>query len=421
MSLLYSLGVRAYAIGANVAALFSAKAKARVEGAKSALKDLPNTSSDRACYWMHCASVGEFEQGRPLWDMLMLNEPEARFVLSFFSPSGHSVFTIKGDVGEVVYLPWDIGSNASEFISRLSPKLAIFVKYEWWLGYFEALAVQDVPTIVISAAFRQNQPFFRPNLIQNDYRKALASVDQIFVQDQSSATLLSEIGQQNFSITGDTRMDRTLGNREQVLDHQLLTAWAEKSKYLLVAGSTWIPDVEIIAEALKRNEDLRLIIAPHEIDNNTIGRTMMRLSAVPNMSSITLSALQEPHNAKDIDTYRAIIVNSIGLLSKLYRLGHIAYIGGGFGAGIHNTLEAMVYGIPLAFGPKHQKFQEAIALVEQNIASVVVNAEDLSTFVDKYSHVDSRKEVLAKAETYIKQNRGATQRIWDYLIERKLI
>ena len=422
MSLLYKLGVRAYAIGAHVVALFSPKAKARVSGAQKALQQLPKTKPGKNCYWMHCASVGEFEQGRPLWDMLMKHDPSARFVLSFFSPSGYEVFSQKSDVGEVVYLPWDIGRNAHDFVSQLSPKLAVFVKYEWWLGYFEALSVQQVSTIVISAAFRQNQPFFRSNLLQGAYRKALNSVDRVFVQDHSSAELLRNIQQDNFEVSGDTRMDRTLSNRERPLNHNPLEAWAKQANYIMVAGSTWAPDVELLSSALKEFPELKLVLAPHEVNKSSINRTVETLSkASPRQSIQCLSELETKAGSSSLAEVRVIIVDSIGLLSKLYRLGHIAYIGGGFGAGIHNTLEAVVYGIPLAFGPKHEKFHEAKAIVEQNIATVVANAEDLSTFVDTYSDAISRKEVLAKAEQYIEQNRGATQRIWDYLIERKLI
>lgn len=422
MLLLYKLGIKGYALAASIAGFFSPKAKARVEGAKKSLSLLAPTPNGKVCYWMHCASVGEFEQGRPLWDRMMKQDPEARFVLSFFSPSGYEVFAPKKGVGEVAYLPWDIGTNAHDFVSQLSPKLAVFVKYEWWLGYFEALSNKQVPTVVISAAFRQNQPFFKSNVLRNDYQKALSSVAHLFVQDDSSAALLKRIGQSSFTITGDTRIDRTLSNREEDLNTPLLTAWAKQAPYVMVAGSTWIQDIKLIAKAMRANEELHIIIAPHEVDQQSLSRTTTELEEVlPDIGILFLSALEDIVLANKPHEYRVILVDSIGLLSKLYRLGDIAYIGGGFGAGIHNTLEAAVYGIPLAFGPKHDKFQEAIALVEQNIASVVANAEDLSTFVETYRNAESRKGVLAKAEHYIEKNQGATQRIWDYLIEHKLI
>ncbi|MFK8055670.1 MAG: 3-deoxy-D-manno-octulosonic acid transferase [Saprospiraceae bacterium] len=422
MSLLYTLGVRGYALAAKAAAVFSPKAKARVHGAKAALQNLPATSSNQRCYWMHCASVGEFEQGRPLWDQMMLHDPSARFVLSFFSPSGYDVFSSRKDVGEVVYLPWDIGSNAIEFVSKLSPKLAVFVKYEWWLGYFKALAQQEISTVVVSVAFRQNQPFFRQNLLRKDYQNALNAVEHVFVQDESSASLLKSIGHSEFTVSGDTRIDRTLSNREAALDAPLLSAWAQEASYVMVAGSTWIPDTTNIAEALRAHLDLHLIIAPHEVDEKSIVQTEQVLAkAIPKTQIARLSELRTNSSVSDQGHLRAILIDSIGLLSKLYRLGNIAYIGGGFGAGIHNTLEAAAYGIPLAFGPKYQKFQEAIALVDQNIATEVANAEDLSTFVELYSVTETRKQVLAKAEQYIEQNSGATQRIWDHLIERKLL
>jgi len=416
MSLLYKIGVRGYALGASIAGLFSPKARARVLGSKNALSQLEATPAGKICYWMHCASVGEFEQGRPLWDKLMKEQPNARFVLSFFSPSGHEVFKHKPNLGEVVYLPWDIGKQANTFVKKLSPKLAVFVKYEWWLGYFEALATAKVPTVLVSAAFRQNQPFFRPNVLRSAYQKALFSVHQVFVQDHNSADLLKSIGFTDLQISGDTRIDRTLSNREATLDSPLLLSWAEEAPYVLVAGSTWLPDVEVIAQALRKSEKLSLLIAPHEVDAKTIAQTIEVLAEAVHVSEIKcLSQLRET------DAPRVVVVDSIGLLSKLYRLGSIAYIGGGFGTGIHNTLEAVVYGIPLAFGPKHDKFQEAIALADQKIATVVANAKDLSTFAEKYSDSETRKGVLAKAEMYIAKNRGATQRIWNYLIEQKLI
>jgi len=352
----------------------------------------------------------------------MLHDPSARFVLSFFSPSGYDVFSTQSNIGEVVYLPWDIGSNAAEFVARLSPKLAVFVKYEWWLGYFLALDQRKIPSIVISAAFRQNQPFFSHSPLKHDYQKALFSIDHVFVQDALSSKLLNSIRHKKHSVSGDTRIDRTLSNRQTILDTPFLSTWAKKSTLVLVAGSTWIPDIELLAAALHVNPTLKIIVAPHEIDEKSIERTIDVLAEAVDRTEIGLYNQLKQFDKHEVTfKYRVVIIDSIGLLSKLYRLGHLAYIGGGFGAGIHNTLEAAVYGVPIAFGPNHEKFQEALALSDQKIATVVANAKDLSNFVMAYSETETRKVVLAKAEEYLSQNQGATQHIWDYLTERKLV
>ena len=360
---------------------------------------------------MHCASVGEYEQGRPVWQALRERHPAARFVLSFFSPSGYEHFQGREGHGEVVYLPWDVGAAPREFVERLSPKLAVFVKYEWWFGYYRALAAARVPVVLISASAR-------PNLLLGSalptslspYREALLTLDRVFAQDRATAELLRISGAgDRVEVAGDTRVDRTMAVRDLPLEEPVLAAWAARQDVLLVAGSTWGPDEEILAAALAERPGLSALVAPHEVDARAVTATEHRFRVG---DARRLSDLGEGFAG------RVVVVDSLGLLARLYRLGQLAYVGGGFGAGIHNVLEPAAYGVPVAFGPRHARFAEAVELAGRGVGHPVGSPGELLAFLDRHAEEESRRQVLAAAEAYFAEHAGATARILAYLTEQ---
>ncbi len=408
--------MRGLRFGASLAALVQPKARLRVEGAANALATLAPTPPDRDCYWMHCASVGEFEQGRPVWEEIRRREPGARFVLTFFSPSGVEWFGGRGDFGEVTYLPWDTGGAAAAFVGRLSPKLALFVKYEWWLGYHAALRELGVPTVLFSVAFRQNQPFFRrAHPLHHDYRVALGGVSHVFVQGETSLELLRGHGYTTpASRVGDTRLDRVLAVRDGPYREARLERWTQPPGVTMVAGSTWPPDEAILYKVLSEAPALRLVCAPHEVDAAARARL---LSVFAEFDPVLFSKTQDDWSAAN----RVVVLDAKGVLAKAYRYGDLAYVGGGFGSGIHNTLEPMVYGLPVAFGPRYARFDEAIALVAEGIAWPRRDAADLCAFVQRFGDAAARRDVLAKAEAYLARNRGASAAIIAYLVNERLL
>ena len=418
---LYRLGVRVLRCAVWIGARVDQKARKRNQGARRALSELAPTPASQTCYWMHCASVGEFEQGRPVWDAIRERHPGARYVLSFFSPSGVEWFAGRADVGEVVYLPWDIGGAPAQFVQRLSPKLAVFVKYEWWLGYHRALRSAHVPVILISAAFRQNQPFFRRrHPLHTDYRNALNAVDKAFVQTKASLELLRRHDYKvSVEVAGDTRLDRTVAIAEETFDDPALSAWSRDKTLIIVAGSTWPTDEQVLAKALTAVPELSLLCAPHEVSAVTRDRiyTAFELSG----EVVAYSATTRGGAADKYKGARVMLLDVKGVLAKAYRYGHLAYVGGGFGAGIHNTLEPLVYGLPIAFGPKYRRFDEAIALVAEAVATPCGNAGDLIGFVQKHRFAKVREGVATKARTYVNDNGGATAAIVEYLETEGLI
>lgn len=442
---LYHSAMRAFALGTVVAGRFSDKARLRAAGAASTLEAMPTTPVGQACVWMHCASVGEFEQGRPVWEALMSRLPEARFVLTFFSPSGAEVFRSRADIGEVYYLPWDYPAEVARFAERLYPsasriagalpvQLALFVKYEWWLGYHRELFVRSIPTVLISGAFRQNQPFFRPwHPAHQLYRQALSRLQIAFVQTAESCALLARHHYETpCRITGDTRLDRVLALRDTPFVDPVIEAWRAQQNFVLVAGSTWPADEALLLDGLRSHPNLSILLAPHEIGlkvRNRIEETFRAFRPVFYTDADAQATPTWPEASAGTSS-RILVLDTIGLLSRAYRYGQLAYVGGGFGAGIHNTLEPAVYGIPVAFGPRHLRFAEAIQLQAAGIAFAVAGAADLSNFVTRFSDVDhagerkgsaQRDEVMAKADLYTMEHRGATARIMKALEEAQLI
>jgi 3-deoxy-D-manno-octulosonic-acid transferase len=401
MILIYNLGVFIYQLLIAVVSNFNHKAKLWRDGRKnwevrlrSAIKE------NEKIVWFHCASLGEFEQGRPVIEAFREKYPTAKILLTFFSPSGYEVRKNYSNADYIFYLPIDTRRNAIKFIEIANPVAAIFVKYEFWYHYLNQLKKRSIPTFIISAIFREDQAFFKS--YGSWYRKFLSNFQHLFVQNKKSQELLVGIGITNVTIAGDTRFDRVIANSLSTKRIQLFEEFAANSK-VLVAGSTWPKDEEILIEYFKENPyNLKLIIAPHEINPQDIERLKERFG-----SKSFLYTKPEGVNPKEA---KILIIDTIGVLSSAYRYGTISYIGGGFGAGIHNTLEAAVFGIPVVFGPNYQRFQEAVELIDIEAARSIESKEVLASAVNHYfESPDGFQKVTNSLTDYFARKAGATK------------
>ena len=411
MILFYRLFLLSYAFAIKLASLFSPKAKKWVAGRKNWRDEL---SSFRAMHqvqnviWMHCASLGEFEQGRPVLEALRKKHPEHLFALTFFSPSGYEIRKNYAGADIILYLPLDTPENARDFISILRPSLAIFIKYEFWHYYLKTLKENHIPTLLVSGIFRSSQPFFQ--WWGHFHREMLSCFTILFVQDRNSAELLSKIGiKENVIICGDTRFDRVI-EIAAVQEHISLPEEFD-DKLCLVAGSTWKEDEQLLAAWYKRNPQWHMLIVPHEIHASRIEEV---LALFP--GSVLFSEL---NNESISDSVYVIIVDKIGLLSKLYKAGSVCYVGGGFSKnGHHNILEAAVYGKAVVTGPNHEKFRESVELKRIGGSFVVKNAEELNKLT-------SGKELILKAgersKKYVFDNAGVTEKVVSEIQEKRLL
>jgi 3-deoxy-D-manno-octulosonic-acid transferase len=348
MRLLYTTGISLYAAIIALVSIWNPKARMWINGRKIAAQPL----SERPV-WMHCASLGEFEQGRPVIEMLKKQHPEIKILLTFFSPSGYEVRKNYSGADLVAYLPVDTPVKVNNFIATHRPVIAIFVKYEIWHNLLDALYKKEIPTYLIAARFRKEQVYFR--WWGTWFAESLKKFTHIFVQDLNSESLLNSLNV-NSQITGDTRFDRVIEVAQGWQAIKKVEDFAKNGR-IIVAGSTWPDDEKMLSTYLERNGtkyNLKIILAPHEISAD-------KINAVK--SKFKNAALYSEGNGINANT-DVLIIDTIGILNKLYKYGEICYVGGGFGAGIHNTLEAAVYGKALIFGPKYSKFQEALDLVE---------------------------------------------------------
>lgn len=405
--LLYNIFLLLYRIGVRVASLFGEKPKLWLRGRRGLLDKIAAdlNSKNEKRIWVHCSSLGEFEQGRPLIEAIKEQYPTYKIVLTFFSPSGYEIRKNYAGADHVYYLPMDSHRNARRFIEMVNPAMAVFVKYEFWYYYLTQLKEAQVPTILVSAAFRKSQPFFKPQ--GGLFRKMLRCFDYLFVQDDESKRLLETIGlKDNVIIAGDTRYDRVSAIAASVKQFSLIEKFKEKD-HLLIAGSTWPEDEELLKNALPSlPDDWKLIIAPHEIDEQHIKQLQDMFAG----HSVLYSELSEEPAG-----YRVLIIDNIGMLSSLYSYGEIAYVGGGFqSGGIHNVLEPAVFGLPVFFGPVYDKFVEAKALVSRMYAFPISKKEHFNNLLGKLVADDNRRHSMRKAiQAYIAAQTGATRRILD--------
>ncbi len=413
---LYNIFLAFYKIGVLVASLKSKKARLWIDGRRDIFSKLQKWRAqfpnDQEIIWIHCASLGEFEQGRPLIENIKETQPLHKIILTFFSPSGYEVRKNYQHADAVFYLPMDGKTNAQKFISILKPTLVFWVKYEYWFYYLETLKENNITVILVSAVFRKSQPFFK--WYGAIWKKILQSFNKIFVQNSESVSLLQTIGfAQNTILAGDTRFDRVIDIAENSAAlPEILLDFAKNSK-VVIAGSTWEEDEEELVHYVNANKDIKFIIAPHEIDEERIADVKKLFK-----NSILFSQLKESKSDAQV-----IIIDSIGMLSSLYQLADVAYIGGGFnGSGIHNILEAAVFGKPIIFGPVYEKFSEAKQLVEMKGAFSIANAIELEGLLDALLKNDNFLATTgAICKKFVYEHSGATNKIMEYIHEKRLL
>lgn len=404
MNIVYSFGILIYSFIIRLLSFFNPKAKLWYEGRKNLnYKELEDF---KKCILVQCSSLGEYEQGRPLLNALKEQYPHKKIVLSFFSPSGYESKKDLSIVDKVIYLPIDTPRKTRKFVNALEPEIAFFIKYDFWPNLYNSLKTKDCKIYLISTIFRPNQAFFK--WYGRWYKKTLKLVDHFFVQNETSKTLLSSIGLTNTSITGDTRFDQVLNIKSEKFDNEIINAFVKKSNKIVIAGSTWLPDEKLILKCLKEFPDWKWIIAPHETNKAHINELTQLFKNVNHKLYTDQNTSIDHHT-------QVLIIDTIGILKHLYRYGQIAYIGGGFGKAIHNTLEPAVYGIPILFGPKHHKFQEAQDLLTENIGFEIDEDRIISTF-KKVKNIDIRENIKRVSDSYIEKQKGAITKIMNYLM-----
>lgn len=410
MNPIYNTGIRLYSAAARLVSANNPKAARMVAGQHSVDSCLAGRiGPDDRPVWVHAASLGEFEQGRPLIEKLRARFPKRKILLTFFSPSGYEVRKAYDKVDAVCYLPFDTPANARRFVEMVNPSIAIFVKYEFWGNYLQTLYAKHIPTYLISAIFRPNQIFFR--WYGGMFRNMLRCYDHLFVQDERSRRLLASIGVTNVTVAGDTRFDRVTDILKNSSPTPVLEDFRTPGSTVLVVGSSWEADEDRYMPWLNSRKDVKAVIAPHEFDEARLRRIASRIEG----KTVRLSELEA--NPEAYVDARCVIVDCFGRLSALYRYGDIAYVGGGFGTGIHNINEAAVYGMPVVFGPKHDKFKEASDLIECGGGFSANDAESLSDTLTRL--VDDRVARRAAGESaghYIATHLGATDKILKHII-----
>lgn len=408
MQTLYSAGIFTYIFLIRLVSFLGGhKARLWVTGrklwAQKISQDLKGNTA--LIVWIHAASVGEFEQGRPIIEYLKLHYPKYKIILTFFSPSGYELHKNYSLVDHVYYLPSDTPANAKKFVSIVKPKLAVFVKYEFWYNYIFALNLHHIPFCYISAKFRPNQVFFKKYGAW--FLSKIKSAAGFFVQDEASEKLLRSYGISNVWKVGDTRFDRVLQIRKDCQPLSIFDQFCEGAR-VVVAGSTWPKDEEILADLVPEFPSLKWIIVPHEIAPAHIDKIRAQLEK---FNVLSYSAIKEGRG-QDLRNAQVLIVDTMGLLSKLYQYADVAYVGGGFGVGIHNVLEAAVYGVPVFFGPRYQKFKEAVDLLQLGGAFTISGARDFRAYLNTYAQ-DWKEGVKAGqiAKEYVGKGEGAVSKI----------
>lgn len=410
MSLLYYLGVKIYYFLAWVFSLFNDKARLFVQGRKGIFKELEaNIHRGDRIIWFHCASLGEFEQGRPLIEEIKSRYPDTQILLTFFSPSGYEIRKNYQWADYVTYLPLDTPRNAKKFLEIVQPEKVFFVKYEYWYFFLRELHRKNIPVYMVSSLFRKNQMFFQP--YGKWFRKMLFYFNHIFVQNQASFDLLANYGIKHVTVSGDTRFDRVKKIAEKAEPISLIENFRD-DHFLIVAGSTWPKDETILIYHFRSTAvSYKLIIAPHEVHTGRINALMEKF---PEGQALKLSEADE----SNIRKVPVLIVDSMGLLSSLYLYGDVAYVGGGFGKGIHNILEPATFGLPVIFGPNHQKFKEASDLKNDGGGFAIDAYPSFSKLIDGF--INDREKVRQAghvSKQYVEDNTGVTEIILSQIFD----
>ena len=402
---MYNLTIYLYLLGVAIYSRFNEKVRKMWRGERDTFRILREKVDPNARYvWFHAASLGEFEQGRPLMEQIKREHPDIKILLTFFSPSGYEVRKNYGGADIICYLPLDTITNARRFLRTIRPEMAFFIKYEFWYNYLHILKHRGVPVYSVSSIFRDGQVFFR--WYGRQYSRVLKCFTHFYVQNEKSKELLASIGLNNVTITGDTRFDRVLQIKEQAKQLPIVEEFAKGHK-VFIAGSSWQPDEDIFIKYFNEHRDWKLIIAPHVIGEDHLqqieklleGRKVVRYT-------------ETSEAAETLADAEVLIINCFGLLSSIYHYADVTYVGGGFGVGIHNTLEAAVWDVPVIFGPNNQKFQEAQGLKACEGGFEITNYEDFARMMDRFdSDADYLKKTGQQAGGYVKQLSGATKRI----------
>ncbi len=400
---MYQIIIYLYLFGVAVCSLFSKKVRMMWRGERAALGLLREKVEDGAQYvWFHAASLGEFEQGRPLMEQLRRDHPEYKILLTFFSPSGYEVRKNYEGADIICYLPLDTVRNARRFLRAIRPVMAFFIKYEFWYNYLHILSHRNVPVYSVSSIFRSGQIFFR--WYGRQYGRVLKCFTHFFVQNETSRQLLhDELGIDNVTVSGDTRFDRVLQICSAAKQLPLVEAFKKDYK-VFVAGSSWPPDEDIFIRYFNEHRDWRLVIAPHVIDEDHLQQIISKLDR--KVVRYTQATEQEAAEAE------CLIIDCFGLLSSIYRYGEVAYVGGGFGVGIHNVLEAAVWSVPVIFGPNNERFQEAQGLLAGGGGFQIDDYASFCQLMDRFDQDAAYREAAGgKAGAYVSQNAGATNTI----------
>lgn len=406
MYIIYQLGVYFYYLFILFASLFNRKASLWVNGRRSQESLLKTPLPTAKRIWFHFASLGEFEQGRSVLEKINAEYPSYKIIISFFSPSGYEIRKNYALAEKVYYLPLDTKNNAKEFIAHINPSLIIFNKYEYWFHYFNEAKKRKIPLFVISSIFREDQLFFKS--YGSFQRKILRLVQYFFVQNQQSKKLLESIKIQNSVVAGDTRFDRVFEHSLNPMEDNCINEFCASAE-VFVAGSTWPKDEELILEFSKSFQHLKLIIVPHEVNSSTV-------SSLQKLFGSNAGLYSEYKNTTILSSINILIVDTVGLLNSIYCKAKYTYIGGGFGVGIHNTLEAAAYGKPIFFGPNYQKFSEAKELIANGAAKSISTSREL---IDAIQYLENNTNeylnVCNTAKQYVFTQKGATSIILNYL------
>lgn len=402
-ALLYRFGVKLYHLSIAVAVPWNKRARKWIIGRRGVFTDLERSANDlRGCIWFHCASLGEFEQGRPIVDQLIREHPKRPILITFFSPSGFEVRKAY-EGAHVSYLPKASTRNAKRFLEIVQPLVAVFIKYEFWYHYFVALQRESIPVILSSANLRPNHWLFRwyGRFILDKLRNA----HRIFVQNQDSWKHLAAKGFSNLTLAPDTRFDRVAATAQAGEDDPIVQRFAEGS-FILMAGSTWQPDEKILVQLVQANQELKLVIAPHIVSRDNVERVRHAFG-----ESTTL------YSEPTLENARVLIIDNIGILARIYRYGTLAYVGGGFSGKLHNVLEPAAFGLPTVFGPRFSNFPEAIELIGIGAGFPVSDGNELASVVGRFMQdQDFLKKSSAEAGRFVEDNTGGTQAVFQEII-----
>lgn len=401
MQFLYNIGILFYGVLIRLAALFSSKARDFIEGRKDWEKKYqPLAHNLQPRVWLHAASLGEMEQGVPIIKQLQKALPDYQFVISFFSPSGFNNFKQRELAKHIIYLPLDRPKNAQKFIDILQPNLAIFIKYEIWVNYFKELKKNNIPLILAPALFRPEQIYFKA-YTGSFFKDILANIDSILVQNEASIKLLQQHNIYGAQICGDSRFDQAIANRNEPYPSENFTEFIG-NRFCLIVGSSWQAEEDILEKTLAAFPLLKVILAPHDVSANNIKRIETKFKDF-GLSKFS-DKIWTPTNS-------ILLIDNIGHLKKLYRFADFAFIGGGFGAGLHSTVEAIVYGIPVAFGPKHYKFIEVAEYIHYGFGFEVERSDEFLRILRKLEDKNLRTKLRGDIEEYLSHKTGAADKI----------